>query len=109
MQLFTLWVKTMQTGIKDQALLKIQLHTVCVDCKHPEAALGSSTLLWWCRSSLVSHGDMSHLLTLPFPCLFLRAGSTASAATPRLCLMCKEDGQVSSQVGQDVFSKDRRV
>ncbi|XP_057272719.1 reelin domain-containing protein 1 isoform X1 [Pezoporus wallicus] len=27
------------------------------------------------------------------------AGSTASAATPRLCLMCKEDGQASTESG----------
>ncbi|KAM9295747.1 reelin domain-containing protein 1 [Morus bassanus] len=28
-----------------------------------------------------------------------RAGSVASAATPRLCLMCKEDGQASTESG----------
>lgn len=61
------------------------------------------------RDSCVSRSDRSQLLTLPFLCPYLRAGIIASAATPCLCLMCKDDGQVSSGDREDVFSKGRKV
>ncbi|XP_059682719.1 reelin domain-containing protein 1 [Gavia stellata] len=36
-----------------------------------------------------------------------RAGSVASAATPRLCLMCKEDGQASTESGAGLKATPR--
>lgn len=56
-----------------------------------------------------SHTNRSRLLTPPFLCPCLRAGSVSSAASPRSCLGCKEDRQVSSRGVEDGFSKGRKV